>query len=152
MLIDEHLRRMAETFPEETAYTVVDVGALTFAEWEGTANAMARGLVARGLQPGDRVGLHLHAESALRWLVSYTAVHRAGGVAVPMNPRLAPAEVGRMLAHSGAAAIVTEGALLATALAAAKGGLALVVDATTGATARSVGPCDELVRHHLGRP
>ena len=35
MLIDEHLRRMAETFPEETAYTVVDVGALTFAEWDG---------------------------------------------------------------------------------------------------------------------
>ena len=47
--MDEHLRRMAETFPDETAYTVVDVGALTFAEWDGMANAMARGLVAAGL-------------------------------------------------------------------------------------------------------
>jgi hypothetical protein len=37
------------------------------------ANAMARGLVAAGLKPGGRVGIHLHPESALRWLVSYTA-------------------------------------------------------------------------------
>ena len=139
MLIDDHLRRMAETFPDETAYTVVDVGALTFAEWDGMANAMARGLVARGLQPGDRVGLYLHPESALRWLVSYTAAHRAGGVAVPMNPRLAPAEVGRMLAHSGATAVVADGALIATALGAANQTLSLVVDATSGATARSSG-------------
>ncbi len=139
MLIDDHLRRMAETFPDETAYTVVDVGALTFAEWDGMANAMARGLVAGGLKPGDRVGLYLHPESALRWLVSYTAAHRAGGVAVPMNPRLALAEVGRMLAHSGATVVVADGALIATALGAANQTLSLVVDATSGATARSSG-------------
>ena len=66
--------------------------------------------------------MHLHPESALRWLVSYTAVHRAGGVAVPMNPRLAPAEVGRMLAHSGATAVVADGALVATALGSGEGG------------------------------
>jgi acyl-CoA synthetase (AMP-forming)/AMP-acid ligase II len=139
VLIDEHLRRMAETYPDETAYTVVDVGALTFAEWDGMANAMARALVAAGLEPGDRVGIHLHPESALRWLVSYTAAHRAGGVAVPMNPRLAPAEVSQMLAHSGATAVVADGALVVTALGAANETVSLVVDATPGATARSSG-------------
>ena len=41
MLIDEHLRRMAEEFPDSTAYTVVDVGALTFSEWDNEANADA---------------------------------------------------------------------------------------------------------------
>jgi len=139
VLIDEHLRRMAEEFPDETAYTVVDVGALTFAEWDGMANAMARGLVAGGLKPGDRVGIHLHPESALRWLVSYTAAHRAGGVAVPMNPRLAPAEVKHMLAHSGATVVVADGALVATALGIAGGGELRVIDATPGATAASSG-------------
>ena len=109
MLIDEHLRRMAEEFPDRTAYTVVDVGALTFSEWDSEANALARGVVGVGLRPGDRVGIHLDPASTLRWLVSYSAVHRAGGVAVPMNPRLAPDEVAHVLAHSGAAAVVADG-------------------------------------------
>ena len=90
MVIDEHLRRMAEEFPDRTAYTVVDTGALSFSEWDEEANALARGLVGCGLRPGDRVGIHLDPSSALRWLVSYTAVHRAGGVAVPMNPGWLP--------------------------------------------------------------
>ena len=67
MLMDEHLRRMAEAFPAETAFTVVDVGDLTFAEWEGQANALARGLVEAGLPAGGRVAIHLHPTEALRY-------------------------------------------------------------------------------------
>ncbi len=119
---------MAEEFPGETAFTVVDVGELTFAEWEGHANALARGLVDAGLPPDGRVGLHLHPECALRWLVSYAAVHRAGGVAVPMNPRLAPAEVAHMLAHSGASAVVADGDLVAQDVQAANDDLSFVID------------------------
>jgi acyl-CoA synthetase (AMP-forming)/AMP-acid ligase II len=132
VLLDDHLRLMAEEFPGQTAYSVVDAGDLTFSEWEGTANALARGLVEGGLAPGDRVGIHLHPEAAMRWLVSYAGIHRAGGVAVPMNPRLAPAEVAHMLAHSGAAAVVADGELVDHDLAVANQGLLLVVDATTG--------------------
>jgi acyl-CoA synthetase (AMP-forming)/AMP-acid ligase II len=128
VLMDEHLRRMAEEFPGQTAFTVVDVGALTFAEWEGRANALARGLVETGLPPDGRVAIHLHPTEALRWLVSYAAIHRAGGVAVPMNPRLAPAEVGHMLAHSGASAVVADGELVAQDLGVANDDLLLVVD------------------------
>jgi acyl-CoA synthetase (AMP-forming)/AMP-acid ligase II len=139
VLLDDHLRLMAEEFPGQTAYTVVDAGDLTFADWEGTANALARGLVEGGLAPGDRVGLHLHPEAAMRWLVSYAGIHRAGGVAVPMNPRLAPAEVAHMLAHSGAAAVVADGELVAQDLGAANDGLALMVDASGGTAAPTVG-------------
>ena len=85
MLMDEHLARMAAEFGDRTAFEVVDVGSMTFAEWDGMANAMARGLVEAGLSPGDRVGIHLHPESALRWLVSYTAAHRAGGLSPAWN-------------------------------------------------------------------
>jgi acyl-CoA synthetase (AMP-forming)/AMP-acid ligase II len=127
--MDEHLGNMVQEFGDRTAFTVVDVGSLTFAEWDGAANAMARGLIERGLPANGRVGLHLRPESTLRWLVSYTAVHRAGGVAVPMNPRLAPAEISHMLAHSGASAVVTEGDLVAQDLGAANDDLGFVVDA-----------------------
>ena len=131
MLIDEHLRRMAEEFPDQVAYTVVDAGTLTFSQWDGEANAMARGLAGIGLRPGDRVGIHLDPAAALRWLVSYTAVHRAGGVAVPMNPKLAPAEVRHVLTHSGATAVVADGERVAGDLATAGGSLTALIDAGT---------------------
>jgi len=130
VLIDEHLRRMAEEFPDQVAYTVVDVGTLTFSQWDQRADALARGIVSGGLRPGDRVGIHLDPASALRWLVSYTAIHRAGGVAVPMNPRLAPAEVTHVLAHSGAAAVVADGERVAADLEAAGESLSRVIDAS----------------------
>ena len=129
MLMDEHLGRMAEQFPDETAFEVVDVGSMTFAEWDGAANALARRLVDGGLEPGARVGIHLRPELALRWLVSYSAAHRAGGVAVPMSTRLAPAEVGHVLAHSGASAVVTDGELVQSDLDASGGRLVTLVDA-----------------------
>ena len=137
MLMDEHLGRMAEQFPDETAFAVVDVGAMTFAEWDGAANAMARRLLEAGLEPGGRVGIHLRPELALRWLVSYSAAHRAGGVAVPMNPRLAPAEVGHVLAHSGATAVIADGDLVGADLQAAGGRLVALVDAGAEAGAGS---------------
>jgi acyl-CoA synthetase (AMP-forming)/AMP-acid ligase II len=135
VLLPEQLRLMAESFPAETAYTVVDRGSLTFAAWDQSANRLARGLVTAGLGPDDRVGIHLAHEEALEWLVAYAAVHRAGGVAVPLNPRLAPAEVARMLAHCGARAVVAASDLAVqdADLPVTDGGalsLAFVVDAT----------------------
>ncbi len=129
--MDDHLARMADEFGDRTAFAVVDVGSMTFAEWDGAANALARRLLDAGLEPGGRVGIHLHPELALRWLVAYSAAHRAGGVAVPMNPRLAPAEVAHVLAHSGATAVVADGELLRSDLDAAGGRLVALVDAGT---------------------
>jgi acyl-CoA synthetase (AMP-forming)/AMP-acid ligase II len=48
-----------------------------------------------------------------------------------MNPRLAPAEIGHMLAHSGASALVAEGGLVGADLAVANPELVFVVDAAT---------------------
>jgi len=129
VLMDEHLARMAVEFGDRTAFEVVDVGTITFAEWDGAANAMARRLLDSGLEPGGRVGIHLHPELALRWLVSYSAAHRAGGVAVPMNPRLAAAEVAHVLAHSGASVVVADGDLVARDAETAGDGLVALVDA-----------------------
>jgi len=136
--MDEHLARMAEQFGDRTAFEVVDVGSLTFAEWDGAANAMARRLLDAGLEPGGRVGIHLRPELALRWLVSYSAATGPGS-GVPMNPRLAPAEVAHVLAHSGATVVVADGDLLQSDLQAADGRLVALVDAGTGDAATAAG-------------
>ncbi len=136
MLLDDVLSRMAESFPDKTAYSVVDGGSLTFAEWDGQANQLARGLVAAGIAPDDRVAVHIGLDNALRWLVSYTAVHRAGAVAVPLSPRLNHAEVGRMLAHCEARGSVADGELAAGDV---QLDLAVVVDATVGSRADLAG-------------
>jgi feruloyl-CoA synthase len=137
--MDDHLARMASEFPDRTAFAVVDVGAMTFAEWDGAANAMARRLLSAGLEPGGRVGIHLRPELALRWLVTYSAAHRAGGVAVPMNPRLAPAEVAHVLAHSGATVVVSDGDLVGSDAEAAGGRLVALVDAGSDEADRATG-------------
>ncbi len=109
---------------------------MTFAEWDGQANQLARGLVAAGIAPDDRVAVHIGLDNALRWLVSYTAMHRAGAVAVPLSPRLNHAEVGRMLAHCEARGSVADGELVAGDV---QLDLAVVVDATVGSRADLAG-------------
>ena len=61
--------------------------ALTFADIGRYANGVARGLVERGLRPGQRIGIL----TANRWefLSTYVGVLRAGLVAVPLNYKLA---------------------------------------------------------------
>ncbi len=111
-LPSEQLHAMAGTFGDETAYTVVGSGSLTFREWDTSATRLARGLIAAGVGPGDRVVLHMQAANALRWIIGYAAVHRAGAVAVPFNPQLTRPEVARMVSHSGATAALVERPLL----------------------------------------
>lgn len=112
MLLPETLRAMAESFGSQVAYSVVDGGSITFAEWDAQANRLARGLTALGTAPDDRIAVHVSPENALRWIVAYAAIHRAGAVAVPLNTRLAPAEVRRMLDHCGARGVVADGDLV----------------------------------------
>lgn len=140
MLMDEHLGRMAEEFPGETAFAVVDVGSMSFSEWDGAANAMARNLLSAGLPEGGRVAIHLHPELALRWLVAYSAAHRAGGVAVPMNPRFAPAEVVHVLGHSKASVVVADGDLVTSDLEVAGDEVVALVDASRTAAPFTASP------------
>ena len=77
------------------------------------ATRLARGLVDAGVRPGDRVAIHLEAANALRWVMAYAAVHRAGAVAVPLNPQLTEPELDPDAGHAEAAAAVMEESLLA---------------------------------------
>ncbi len=137
------LAAMAEQYPDEMGFWVLGRGQLTFAEWDGEANRLARGLGNLGVARGDRVAIRLEVGNALRWVVTYAAIHKAGAVAVPFDPRLAPSEVARMVDHARVVALVADGERVGSALAGPDGGagampsLAVVVDASTEGPARA---------------
>ncbi len=99
-LLTDHLRAMADAFPDEVGYRVVDGGAMSFSQWEAESNRLARALQRLGVHKGDRVSLYVDGPEALRFMVGYSAVHKAGAVAVPTNTRLSEAELERLLGHA----------------------------------------------------
>jgi acyl-CoA synthetase (AMP-forming)/AMP-acid ligase II len=107
--VSDQLRLMAAELGDEVA--IVDVSRddrLTFTDWERRSNRVARGLTTTaGVGRGDRVAIHLPPTEPLDWVVAYAAVHKAGAVAVPLDTRLAPGEVRRLLDHAEPAAVLT---------------------------------------------
>jgi acyl-CoA synthetase (AMP-forming)/AMP-acid ligase II len=96
--IPEELAERSERFGDRMALIVDGGGQLTYREWDARANAAARGLVANGVQKGDRVGLLMATADAIEFGVGYVAAHRAGAAAVPINPRYAKREIEHIVA------------------------------------------------------
>ncbi|MEK8032517.1 AMP-binding protein [Ideonella sp. DXS29W] len=82
---------------------------LTYREWHERASRLANSLLARGVQPGDRVALL--AYNAIEWLEIYAALAQARLVAVPVNFRLRAAEIAYILGHSEARAFIVQAPL-----------------------------------------
>ncbi|MEV6106168.1 long-chain fatty acid--CoA ligase [Streptomyces sp. NPDC051940] len=84
------------------ARTAVELGghALSYAELDACAGRVAALLAARGVAPGDRVGVML--PNVPDFPVLYYGILRAGAVAVPMNPLLKSREIAHYLRDSGA--------------------------------------------------
>jgi acyl-CoA synthetase (AMP-forming)/AMP-acid ligase II len=108
------LAHMADAFPEAVAWkNLADDRALTMREWHATSNRLARGLRARGLQPGGRVALAITPDQPLEWLISYMAIHKAGGVAVPLNTRLSSPEIRRILVLADVTVLLASATVMA---------------------------------------
>jgi acyl-CoA synthetase (AMP-forming)/AMP-acid ligase II len=117
-LLTDHLRAMAAAFGDKTAYTIIEGGHMTFADWDSESNRLARALVATGVGHGDRVALYLPAEEALRWVIGYSAVHKSAAVAVPTNTRLAVPELVHQFGHADVRAVLCDASLEGSARAA----------------------------------
>jgi acyl-CoA synthetase (AMP-forming)/AMP-acid ligase II len=78
---------------------------ITYAEAERASARLARGLLARGFGKGSRVAVL--APNGPDWVVWWLAVTRIGAVMVPLNTFYKPRELGYVLRHSDASALVT---------------------------------------------
>ncbi|HXH05132.1 MAG TPA: AMP-binding protein [Vicinamibacterales bacterium] len=79
---------------------------LTYADFARLAHPLAAALQARGFAPGDRAAIVMTNQS--KWLVSAYALLHAGGVLVPVDYKLAPAEQRELVRHAGARLVITE--------------------------------------------
>ena len=103
------LRRSAAVFADKQAI-VSGSRRLTYRQFAEEAVAVARGLRALGVGPGDRVAYL--SPNLPEMLVGHFAVPLAGGVLVAVNTRLAPAEIRYILDHCGARVLVVHASLV----------------------------------------
>ncbi|HEX5572039.1 MAG TPA: AMP-binding protein, partial [Ktedonobacterales bacterium] len=96
----------------ETLALVSDTERLTYAQLAADARALAAGLIALGVAPGDRVAIW--QPNSADWLVAHWAAALAGAILAPLNTRYKPAEARYILADSGAAALVMRDHFLQT--------------------------------------
>ena len=98
--IGERLRRTVELHGEREALVVRHQGyRATYRElWEESGRA-ARGLLARGVGKGDRVGIW--APNRAEWVVSQYATARIGAILVNVNPAYKRSELEYALTRSG---------------------------------------------------
>jgi fatty-acyl-CoA synthase len=104
--IGANLRRIAATYPDREA--VVDVPAgrrWTYARLDADTDALARKLIAAGIEAGDRVGIW--APNCAEWVILQYATAKAGIVLVNINPAYRSSELGYALRQSGVRLLVS---------------------------------------------
>jgi acyl-CoA synthetase (AMP-forming)/AMP-acid ligase II len=103
----------------DRAMVVFEGETVTYGQMADRAAALAGGLSARGVGPGQVVGLLSY--NCPEMLETIFAVNHLGAIAMPINWRLAAPEVRYILEHSEARALVCDGALVDLADEAMKG-------------------------------
>ena len=103
--IGESLRRAVERFGDREALVVCDQGfRATYRELWAEVGRAARGLLARGVRTGDRVGIW--APNRHEWLVTQYATARIGAILVTINPAYKAAELEHALTRTGVSVLV----------------------------------------------
>jgi fatty-acyl-CoA synthase len=98
--IGDNLAATARRFPDAEALVVVQQEVrLTYAEFDAEVDRLARGLLALGLEKGDRVGIW--SPNCAEWVVAQYATARVGIVLVNINPAYRTHEVEYALRQSG---------------------------------------------------
>jgi long-chain acyl-CoA synthetase len=98
------LRESAGARPHAPAL-MHDGGVMTYAELDAQSDAIAASLTARGVQPGEAIGLHL--PNIPEFPIAYYGILKAGAVVVPLNVLLRGPELAFQLGDSGARMLIT---------------------------------------------
>ncbi len=101
-------------FPDRVAYQALGTGGdlrgLTYRQVHSQVRAVAGGLRALGLARGDRVALL--SENRMEWPQTDFGALAAGAALVPIHTTLTPAQVGFILADSGARALFVSSSVM----------------------------------------
>jgi fatty-acyl-CoA synthase len=103
--IDANLRRAVAQFGERDA--VVDVATarrLSYRDVDAAVDEAARGLLARGIAAGDRVGIW--APNCLEWYLVQYASARIGAILVNINPSYRTHELDYVLRQAGIGTLI----------------------------------------------
>src|SRR5258707_14387867 len=96
--IGDNLRRSVERFADNEALVVPHQGyRATYAQLWEQAGQVARGLMARGVARGDRVGIW--APNRSEWGLMQFATARIGAILVNINPAYRTSELAYALRH-----------------------------------------------------
>lgn len=98
------LRDQAARYPS-VPVVASSSGTLTLQDLRSRAASVARGLVALGVRPGDRVAVWGVNDAA--WVVYAFAIWDAGGVIVPLSSRYKGLEAAAMIDKTGAEVLLT---------------------------------------------
>ena len=98
------LDAVAAQFPDRP-FVIGEEETLSYAGLADRSARLARGLIARGVQAGERVALVM--PNGPDMIAARFAVARAGAVAVPVSFRLHAAELAQVLRQSEASALIT---------------------------------------------
>jgi fatty-acyl-CoA synthase len=104
--IGENLRRVAAAFGDSDA--VVDVPAgrrWTYRQFDADTDALARGLIAAGIDARDRVGIW--SPNCAEWVLLQYATARIGAILVNINPAYRSHELSYVLRQAGVRLLVS---------------------------------------------
>jgi len=102
---------------------------ITAAEFQRQVTALAKGFVAAGIQPGEKVAFI--ARTTYEWSLVDFALFFAGAVMVPVYETSSAAQISWILSDSGAIAVLSESAEHAARVAEIRGEVPLIREAWT---------------------
>jgi fatty-acyl-CoA synthase len=103
--VGDLLTHLARALPDREALVYAGGPRYTFGELEREARTIARGLMAIGIQPGERVVVW--ATNVPEWVVLQFAIAKIGAILVTANTSLRAKEIDYLLRQSEAATLVT---------------------------------------------
>ena len=110
----EYVEQHAQQRPSERAVSCTQSGnVLTWSEFEQAATNFAGALIASGVRTGDRIALLDH--NTVDFVVAFVGIVRAGAIAVPLNWRLAAAELHTIVESASPRMVLTSASLRALA-------------------------------------
>jgi fatty-acyl-CoA synthase len=104
--IGDNLRRVAAAHPDSDALVDVPTGRRwTYADLDADTDAVALGLLAAGIEAGDRVGIW--APNCAEWVLLQYGTAKIGAILVNINPAYRGHELGYVLRQAGVRLLVS---------------------------------------------